>query len=307
MDSVAFEVTAVDGYPSKTRWDAAAAELVATMLDRWHLTAGGAFVGGEAASVLRVTTRDGRPAVLKVGYPHVEAMWEAVALESWGPRLAPAVLRQDPWTWSMLLEAVEPGIPLSRLELPADEVLTVAAELYRDVLATEPAAGIPTLLDIVGDYVRDARARFPGQRGELAHLGVLELVEHGLDLSEDLAANDGMSRMLHGDFNPGNILSAGEGGWRVIDPKPMLGDPEFELFPLIEQLGSPWTRADPATAVAAQLELVARIAGVDPAKSARWALARAAFTVSWYLDDGNARAAAAAARELPVWAEVSGS
>ncbi|MCU1439761.1 MAG: aminoglycoside phosphotransferase [Rhodoglobus sp.] len=307
MDSVAFETTAIGAYPSRVQWDASAVDLVATMLERWHLTAGEAFVGGEAASVLRVTTRDGRPAVLKVGFPHVEAVWEAVALESWGGRLAPEVLRQDPWTWSILLELVEPGIPLSRHELPAEEALTIAAGLYRELLLTKPPPGLPTLADIVSEYARDAQARLPGQRHDLVNLGVLDLVERGLSLSRDLAASDGASTMLHGDFNPGNLISAADGGWRVIDPKPMLGDPEFELFPLIEQLGSPWTRRDPAAALWAQLELASRIAGVDPVRTARWAFARAAYNVCWYLDDANDAAATAAARELPVWFEISGS
>jgi streptomycin 6-kinase len=307
MDSVAFETTAIGAYPSRMKWDASAADLVATMIERWHLTAGTAFVGGEAASVLPVTTRDGRPAVLKVGFPHVEAIWEAVALECWGGRLAPEVLRQDPWTWSILLELVEPGIPLSKHELPADEALTIAAGLYRELLLTQPPAGLPTLADIVGEYASDAEAGLPGQRHDLVNLGVLELVEQGLSLSRDLADSDGTSAMLHGDFNPGNILSAADGGWRVIDPKPMLGDPEFELFPLIEQLGSPWTRPDPAEALSAQLELASRVAGVDAATTARWAFARAAYNVCWYLDDANDAAAAAAARELPVWFEISGS
>jgi streptomycin 6-kinase len=307
MDSVAFETTAIGAYPSRMQWDASAADLVATMLERWHLTAGEAFVGGEAASVLRVTMRDGRPAVLKVGFPHVEAVWEAVALESWGARLAPELLRQDAWTWTILLELVEPGMPLSKHELPAEQALTIAAELYRELLTTQPPTGLPTLAEIVGQYAADAQTRLPEQRDDLLNLGVLELVQEGLSLSRDLADSDGTSAMLHGDFNPGNILSAADGGWRVIDPKPMLGDPEFELFPLVEQLGSPWSRPDPAATISAQLQLAARVAGVDAAKTARWAFARAAYNVCWYLDDANDAAAAAAARELPVWFAVSGS
>jgi streptomycin 6-kinase len=307
MDSAAFETTAIGAYPSRTRWDASAADLVSTMLERWHLTAGEAFVGGEAASVLRVTTRDGRAAVLKVGFPHVEAVWEAVALESWGAQLAPEVLRQDAWTWSILLERVEPGIPLSKHELPAEQALAIAAGLYGELLKTQPPPGLPTLAEIVGQYATDAQARLPQQRQSLVNLGVLELVEQGLALSRDLADCDGASAMLHGDFNPGNILSAADGGWRVIDPKPMLGDPEFELFPLIEQLGAPWSRPDPAATISAQLQLASRAAGVDAAKTALWAFARAAYNVCWYLDDANDAAATAAARELPIWLAVSGS
>ncbi len=62
--------------------------------------------------MLQVTTADGTSAVLKVGFPHFEGVWEAVGLERWGPDLAPEVLRQDPWTWSLLLEQLRPGTQL---------------------------------------------------------------------------------------------------------------------------------------------------------------------------------------------------
>src|SRR5688572_29034049 len=98
MDSAPFELSPIDAYASRQAWDATAAELVGTMLNRWHLTPQQAYTGGEAAAVLAVTTSDGTHAVLKVGYPHVESVWEAVGLESWGAPLAPRVLRQDAWT-----------------------------------------------------------------------------------------------------------------------------------------------------------------------------------------------------------------
>jgi streptomycin 6-kinase len=303
MDSVAFETSSIDAYPTKDRWDATAAELVATMLDRWHLTAGAAYVGGEAASVLRVTTRDGRPAVLKVGFPHVEAVWEAVALESWGPTLAPTVLRQDPWTWSLLLEAVEPGIPLSKHELRPTEALTIAAELYRDISSRPAPAGVVTLAEIMGDYLATAHAHLPGQHAALAGLDVLPLLERGLAVAADLADTDGAGFFLHGDYNPGNVLE-GDGRWVVIDPNPMLGDREFDLFPLVEQLNSPWTKPRPADHLVAELQLVSDIIGTDVARAVRWAFARCALNVSWYLEDGNQAALHSTVRELRVWADL---
>ena len=131
MTGVPFELSVTESFASKSAWDATTLELVATMLDRWHLTAGTAFEGGVAASVLAVTTADGTPAVLKVGYPHWEAAFEAVGLDAYGPALAPRVIRQDAWTWSLLIERVEPGIPLSRTAMAPDAALTAAARLHR--------------------------------------------------------------------------------------------------------------------------------------------------------------------------------
>lgn len=303
MECSLFESAAIDAYPSKQDWDAAAVEIVATMLDRWHLTPGEAFIGGEAAAVLRVTDRDGVPAVLKVGFPHPEGTWEAVALEIWSPRCAPRVLRQDAWTWSMLLSEVVPGVPLSRHAVRSAEALEIGAGLYAG-LAAQPPAGMVTVAEIVELYLSAAHARLPGQEPELARLGVGELVHDGLEQVAQLAAADSASTLLHGDFNPGNILLGPE-GWVAIDPKPMAGDREFDLAPLVSQLGSPMTTANPARTLSSQLQRVVSVLDCDLALAARWAFARAALTVTWLVADGHRDAAAAAARELQAWAELS--
>ena len=305
MDAVAFESSSIERYRSKDDWDATAAELVGTMLDRWHLTAGEPYVGGEAASVLRVTTAEGSPAVLKVGFPHLEAIWEAVALESWGQPLAPRVLRQDAWTWALLLERVEPGVPLSKAGLPDDQALAAAAELYRAVSSRPVPPGVATLPDIMTVYLANAHARRAEQSAHLARLDAAALLDRGLAEVEALAATDGAGAFLHGDFNPGNVLSSGW-GWMVIDPKPMVGDPEFDLFPLLEQLGTPLARSHPHEVIEQHLLEVTRIVGCDAARTARWCFARSALNLSWLLEDGNVTAAADTVRELRLWRDLSG-
>lgn len=304
MDCVAFESATIDSYPTRSAWDATAAELVQTMLDRWHLIPGEAYVGGEAASVLAVTMRDGTPAVLKVGFPHAEAVGEALALEVWSelsPELCPRVIRQDPWTWSMLLEQVRPGIPLSRSGRPARHALELACDVYARAAACPIPAGIPSLGDIVGGYLPAVYARLDSARSELVGLGAYDTVARGLDTAHELTASDSGEWFLHGDFNPGNLLldtTRETERWLVIDPKPMRGDREFDLWPLVEQLGSPWTRSDPSEVLARQLRLVCERLRCDYERAARWACARAALTVSWYLDEGNQAAAVSGVREL---------
>ena len=305
VDTVAFESSPIERFRSKDDWDATAAELVGTMLDRWHLTAGAAFVGGEAASVLQVTTADGVPAVLKVGFPHFEGVWEAVALESWGSALAPEVLRQDAWTWSLLLERLEPGIQLTHAAVAVEEALGVAAELYREFSSRPVPPGILTLPDVMREYLANARARLPEQAQDLARLDAANILELGLAEAEALTATGGASAFLHGDYNPGNVLSA-HGGWKVIDPKPMVGDREFDVFPLIEQLGSPFATPDPLELVERHLIDFTRIVGCDPARTARWCFARQALNLSWWLEDGNHSAAERAVPELQMWKHLSG-
>jgi streptomycin 6-kinase len=302
MQTGPFETTAIDAYPSKTAWDAAAAELVGTMLKRWGLTAGQPFVGGEAATVLRVTTAEGTSAVLKIGYPHVEAIWEAVGLEAWGEALAPRVLRQDAWTWALLLEDVQPGIPLLRYRVPARDALRSAGRLYR-ALSTRPVPeGIPRLEEAMRPFLDKAVSRLRQHRPLLGGNG--DVLEAGLETFARLLEVSPDDSFLHGDYNPGNVISS-ETGWRAIDPKPMRGDSAFDLWPLVSQLGSPWTSARPEEVLLRQLQQVAEIAGVEPRRAAAWGFARAALNISWFLDDEDARAAHSAVREATAWRAVS--
>ncbi len=302
MQTVPFEETAIDAYPSKAAWDAAAAELVSTMLKRWNLTAGEAFVGGEAASVLRVTTDDGGTAVLKVGYPHVEGIWEAVALEGWGPALAPRVLRQDAWTWALLLEDVRPGIPLLRYQVPAQDALRSAARLYEVTSTRQIPEGLPRLQESMRPFLDKALSRLRQHLPLLGENG--GVLEAGLETFAAMLEISPRDSFLHGDYNPGNVISS-DRGWRVIDPKPMRGDAAFDLWPLVSQLGSPWSQAHPETVLADQLRLVTGITDADYDRAARWGFARAALNVSWFLDEQDGRAALAALREARSWQRVS--
>ncbi|CAN5350342.1 streptomycin 6-kinase [soil metagenome] len=296
MECVPFETAQGESFPDRTEWDATAADLVATMLERWHLTAGEPFVGGATAAVLRVTRADGSPAVLKVGYPHLEAIWEAVGLEAAGG-LSPTVYAQDAWTWSLLLEEVRPGTPLARAGLPVDEALAAGGELLAALHARPVPAGIPSLAEAMAGYAAQAADRMPGLGPALAGLGAHDLVERAVADLLELAGSSPDTALLHGDFNPGNILFDAGGGrsWRVVDPKPMHGDPAFDVWPLATQLG---------IHLESQLAAAARAAGVDADRAARWSFARTGVNVTWYLAAGELDAAAAEAAALRRWAAL---
>jgi len=298
MAAVAFERGALDGYTSRTEWDAAAASIVQSMLDRWGLTAGEAYVGGYSAAVIDVTRPDGSPAVLKVGYPHFEAVYEAVALEALGAA-APELYNQDPWTWSMLLERVVPGAPLSGFTGSTRDALAVGCEMQRLVASTPPPGGLPTLADGMTVFSTAARARFAGDLSDLERMDAAGLVTHALDELDALAAEQVEPVLLHGDFNPGNVLRSTD-GWKVIDPKPLVGDPAFDFWPMVQQLGDPLS----AEAVADRLVLVGELSGLVPERIARWGFARLGLNVSWYLDDGTPDLAEASAAEMRVWQDA---
>ena len=78
--------------------------LVRDLMGEWQLTSDGEPTHGFAAVVVPVRTSSGRPAALKVGWPHEEAEHEHLALQHWHGHGAVQLLRADPRRFALLLE-----------------------------------------------------------------------------------------------------------------------------------------------------------------------------------------------------------
>ncbi len=127
---------------------------------------------------------------------------------------AVCLLRHDRERRALLLERARPGKDISAL--PDDEATAIAVEiglrLWRP--AGEPFRWIgdhvPRWLDVA------ERSRQPGR----------ELIPLARELYASLDV--GRPTLVHGDFHHHNILDAGR-QYLAIDPKPMLGEPEFDV------------------------------------------------------------------------------
>jgi streptomycin 6-kinase len=156
-----------------------------------------------------VAAADG-DAVLKVTPPEDdEADEEADALELWHGRGAVRLLRRDPERRALLLERARPGDDIAGL--PEDEATAIAGEvglrLWRP--ASEPFRW-------VGDWV----PRW------LDNAGGHPLVPLARRLYASLEV--GRGTLVHGDFHHHNLLQSARGPV-AIDPKPMLGEPEYDI------------------------------------------------------------------------------
>jgi streptomycin 6-kinase len=118
--------------------------LVAGAVERWSLELGRRFESGETGSfVAAVRAADGEQAVLKIGWPHVESLHEAEGLRAWNGDGAVRLLasHRDGDADVLLLEACEPGTPLTSLSSETEQDIVFAELLSR--LWIEPAAGHP--------------------------------------------------------------------------------------------------------------------------------------------------------------------
>jgi streptomycin 6-kinase len=175
---------------------------------------------------LGASLRDGRPVVLKLQFPHREAEHEAAALAEWGGAGAVRLLPHGPDRHALLLERCLPGTPLFALGQDAalHVLVGLLPRLWRPAnrpftpLAEEAAHWAETL------PVRCERAGRPNER---------ELLDAALAAIGEVAPTQGEQVLVHQDLHTGNVLRAEREPWLAIDPKPLTGEREFALAPIV--------------------------------------------------------------------------
>ena len=158
----------------------------------------------------------GDDAVLKIApVEDDQADHEAAALALWGGDGAVRLLRHDPERRAMLLERARPGTDASRID--EAEALAAAIDVGRRIWRP-PSAGHPfrTMRDWVARWMPtdDAHPLVPVARRVYAAMAI------------------GERAVVHGDFHHYNLLRNGD-HWVTIDPKPVVGEPEFDIPPFL--------------------------------------------------------------------------
>jgi streptomycin 6-kinase len=241
----------MDDRPDMGALAATAAEVAAA----WQLEPGLPFPLARYSFVAPV----GDDAVLKVTpREDDEADEEADALALWDGGGAVRLLRHDRARRALLLERASPGSDLS--EVPEDDALAAAIAVGRKLWrpAAEPFRWIG---DRVPRWLDNAERE--GGRGS-------ELVPLARELYARLEPP--RATLVHGDFHHHNILASAR-GHLAIDPKPMLGEPEYDVpsflwNPLRMRLELARTERRLAAFAAA---------GLDEGRMRAWAVIRGAY------------------------------
>jgi streptomycin 6-kinase len=263
------------------RWLEALPTRVAAFERDWSLVAGRAFdIDGGNAWVAPVQLKDGSEAVLKVGIPHDEARYEGDALRLIGGDGAVRLLRASVDGYSLLLERCIPGTNL--WSLGEEEGNAVGAGVLRR-LWREPGAEAPfeRLSEAADRWRREVPEEAPA-----AGYGA-DLVACAVALAGELSESQPRQVLLHGDFHPGNVLAAAREPWLAIDPKPMVGEPAYDLA---QWLGNRFEAAvaspDPVGALRRQIVQMSALLELDPARVAGWAFVKA---LGWDFGPASAR------------------
>jgi streptomycin 6-kinase len=249
--------------------------LVRELTEEWRLVVDGDAVHGHGSLVLPVS-RDGEPAVLKLAFPDDEGEHEALGLQRLGGAGAVRLLGADPHRRALLLERLQ---RTDLDSLPVLEACEVVAGLYPRLHVPAPPQlrSVSTYLDRWTPALRALPRAAP-----LPH----RLVEQALSLAADLFTGDRPAVMVHGDLHYQNVLAAQREPWLAIDPKPMAGDPHYELAPML------WNRWEEATATGdlrfalrRRFHTLVDAAGLEEELARDWVVVRMVYNALWELED----------------------
>lgn len=252
--------------------------MVRDLLGEWDLALDGEAVHGHCALVVPVRTRDRADAVLKVGFLDEESEHESLAMQHWHGRGAATLLRADPRRGALLLERLTAHDLVEEWDVAACEAV---GELYGAL--HRPAPPQLRLLSVLCEGWAERLTALP-RSAPLPRRMVEQAAHLAASFATD-AATDG--RLLHTDLHYENVLADGSGAWRVIDPKPLSGDPHFEPAPLL------WNRFDELAGdvrdgVRRRFHAVIDVAGLDEERARDWVVLRMLVNALWRLEEDAA-------------------
>ncbi|MEU3887766.1 aminoglycoside phosphotransferase family protein [Streptomyces sp. NPDC029041] len=250
-------------------------ERTAHFLDHWDLRPDGTPMHGVSALVVPVVrTADGTPAVLKLQILDEESEGEPVALRAWDGDGAVRLLGHDEPTGTMLLERLDETRMLSHVPDAHQAVVTIAELLAH--LTSFPA---PPGLRRLGDIAQRMLDRTPRALGRIPDPEARRLVADCAAAVREVVDEPG-DRLLHWDLHDENVLASGRAPWLAIDPKPLAGDPGFELWPALDN------RYDPDD-VLWRFDAMTDILTLDRDRARAWTLARLLQNTLWDIEDGR--------------------
>ncbi len=266
-------LTWLHSMPGGSEWLAELPGRLAACARRWSLRVGPPFGYAFASLAVPVDLPDGTRAVLKLQFPDAESEHEATALRRWSGDGGIRLLAHDPELRALLVERCDPGTPLHAL--PLDEALDAVVALLPRLWVpagqpfmslAEAAAGWTARLPITWE-----RAGRPYER---------RLLDAALDLLTGLAGSQGEQVLVNQDLHAANVLRAEREPWLVIDPKPLVGEREFSVVPMVRGTELGHSRA----AVRRRLDRLSAELGLDRERVRGWTIGQ---TMAWSIDGGR--------------------
>jgi streptomycin 6-kinase len=241
-------------------WVATLPRLATKACSRWQLTPDGPLMNGFCAVVLPVRRADGHPAVLKLTWVDRETEHEPLALKLYNGDGAVQLLDHDAELGALLLERLDHTHSL--LDEPIETAVDVIGSLFRRHRHLEAPPGIHRFSSHIEDHPAVPRTL--------------------LDAAREVANRPMGTALVNADLHYENVLRGDREPWLMIDPKPLSGDPERCVMPLL------WNRfeeMDGRKGLTDRFLAVCDAGELDVAKARDWTLYRAVANWIWCLEE----------------------
>lgn len=249
---------------------------------------------GQCAVVVPVLRRGDKAraeAVLKLTIPHNEALPEPDALELWNGTGAVRLLAASRPDCTLLLERLDGHRSLHHVPLAATPEHWGRVVKLLSIRSDDSAlwAAIPHLASDAEQWTDT----LPSRWDELGEPFPRWLMEAALQVCQSRGIVGRRSErdvLVHSDLHYANLLPAVPGQLRdftAIDPKPVLGDAEYAVAPMLWNRLTDLDPADPAGHLRAHCTALAAAAGLDDELSCGWTVVREVRNALSYLEHGH--------------------
>ena len=213
-------------HPQRQAWLDSLPAMLEELTRRWSLHAGPPFDHPNVTCswVAPVICAGGAAAVLKLAMPHLEGASEIEGLRFWNGNPTVQLIEADDELGAMLLERCQPGHSLhSEPEHMQDIVIaTLLKRLWKRSVRSNHLRQFRRLSEML-EFWRDETL---AQAHRWPDAG---LVREGLQVWETLERPSATDVLLATDLHAGNVLRSEREPWLVIDPKPFIGDPAYDV------------------------------------------------------------------------------
>ena len=121
--------------------------------------------------------------------------------------------------------------------------------------------------------------------------GAVRLLDAALEALAELPRTQGEQVLLHQDLHAGNVLAAQREPWLAIDPKPLTGEREFGIAPVVRSRELGHSSRD----VLRRFDRLVSELGLDRERARGWTIAQ---TIAWAFDGEHQQGHAETARWL---------
>jgi streptomycin 6-kinase len=257
--------------PGGADWVDRLPDLAGECAEQWSLRLGEPFEGSHVSLVVPAGLPDGTHGVLKINFPEPESEHEADALEHWQGEGAVRLLAHDRDRRALVVERCEPGTPLWQVD-DVDEAMRIAARVLRQIWRPPPAEQPFRPLAVeAARWEVELREAWE----ELGRPFGADLLGEAMAACRELGPDQGEPVLLHQDFHGGNVLRAEREPWLAIDPKPLVGEREFDAASLLRDRRDLLVQPGAGRIVRRRLDLLASELGLDRERMRRWGIAHA--------------------------------